>query len=41
MNKSTSVPKTGRSTWTVTLKKGAYRVGSDAHPSLKRSLTVR
>jgi plastocyanin len=32
---------TGVQHWTVTLKKGSYRVWSDAHPTLKRTIVVR
>jgi NitT/TauT family transport system substrate-binding protein len=41
VNKSTSVKGTGRSTWTLTLKKGKYTFGSSGRPALKRTLTVR
>ena len=41
VNKSTSVPKTGTSTWTLTLKKGKYTFVCDPHASiLKGSFTV-
>ncbi len=41
VNKSTSVGKTGSSTWTVTLKKGKYTYVCDPHASLmKGSFTV-
>ena len=41
VNKSTSVGKTGRSTWTLTLKKGTYRFQCDPHRSqLKGSFKV-
>jgi plastocyanin len=33
VNKSTSVGKTGNSTWTVTLKKGTYKYVCDPHAS--------
>jgi NitT/TauT family transport system substrate-binding protein len=41
VNKSTSVKGTGRSTWTVTLKKGKYTFSSSGRPALKRTLIVR
>ena len=41
VTRSTSVKGTGRSTWTVTLKKGKYTFSSSAKPSLKRTLRVR
>jgi hypothetical protein len=34
VNKSTSVPGTGTSTWTVKLKKGTYRYVCDPHASI-------
>ena len=41
VNKSTSVPKTGTSTWTLTLKKGKYTFVCDPHASImKGSFTV-
>jgi plastocyanin len=41
VNKATSVPKTGTSTWTVTLKKGTYRFVCDPHAStMKGSFKV-
>ena len=41
VNKSTSVPKTGTSTWTLTLKKGKYTYVCDPHASImKGSFTV-
>jgi hypothetical protein len=40
VSKSTSVKGTGRSTWTVTLKKGTYTFGSSGRPLLKRTLVV-
>jgi NitT/TauT family transport system substrate-binding protein len=42
VNRKTSVPKTGRSTWTVTLKKGTYRIQCDPHRSqMKGSFKVK
>jgi NitT/TauT family transport system substrate-binding protein len=41
VNKSTSVKGTGRSLWTVTLKKGTYTFRSSGRPLLKRTLQVR
>jgi NitT/TauT family transport system substrate-binding protein len=41
VNKSTSVKGTGRSTWTLKLKKGKYTFSSRGRPALKRVLTVR
>ena len=41
VNKKTSVKGTGRSLWTVTLKKGKYTFGSSGRPVLKRTLRVR
>jgi plastocyanin len=41
VNKATSVPKLGTTTWTVTLKKGAYTYVCDPHASMmKGSFTV-
>jgi NitT/TauT family transport system substrate-binding protein len=40
VNRKTSVPGTGRSTWPVTLKKGTYRYSSSARPGQKRLLRV-
>ena len=41
VDKSTSVGKTGSSTWTVTLKKGKYTFVCDPHASfMKGSFTV-
>ena len=41
VNKSTSVPGTGSSTWTVKLKKGTYRYVCDPHaPIMKGSFRV-
>ena len=37
VNKQTSVKGTGRSTWTLTLKKGKYTYSSSARPKLKRT----
>jgi Copper binding proteins, plastocyanin/azurin family len=36
VNKSTSVPGTGTSTWTVKLKKGTYRYVCDPHASIMK-----
>jgi NitT/TauT family transport system substrate-binding protein len=41
VSRSTKVKGTGRSTWTVALKKGTYTFSSSAKPSLKRTLRVR
>jgi NitT/TauT family transport system substrate-binding protein len=41
VNKKTSVKGTGRSLWTVTLKKGTYTFSSSGRPLLKRTLKVR
>jgi NitT/TauT family transport system substrate-binding protein len=41
VSKRTSVRGTGRSTWTVTLRRGAYTYRSSARPSLKRTFRVR
>jgi len=41
VSKSTSVKGTGRSTWTITLKKGMYVFSSSGRPVLKRTLRVR
>ena len=41
VNKKTSVNGTGRSLWTVTLKKGTYTFRSSGRPVLKRTLRVR
>ena len=40
VHKQTSVRGTGRTTWTVTLKKGTYRYSSSARASLKRTFKV-
>ena len=41
VNKLTSVAKTGKSTWTLTLKKGTYKFQCDPHASfMKGSFTV-
>src|SRR5262249_46939611 len=40
VKKQTSVKGTGRSTWTVTLKKGRYVYSSITHPSRRRVLRV-
>jgi len=36
VNKTTSVPGTGTSTWTVKLKKGTYRYVCDPHASIMK-----
>ena len=42
VNKSTSVPKTGTTTWKVTLKKGKYTYVCDPHAAaMKGSFTVK
>jgi NitT/TauT family transport system substrate-binding protein len=41
VNKATSVKGKGRSTWTLTLKKGTYTFSSSGRPILKRTLRVR
>jgi NitT/TauT family transport system substrate-binding protein len=41
VNKSTAVKGTGRSTWTLTLKKGKYTFSSSGRPALKRTFSVR
>jgi NitT/TauT family transport system substrate-binding protein len=41
VNKATSVPKTGPTTWTLTLKKGTYRIQCDPHKTrMKGSFKV-
>ncbi|HYK07590.1 MAG TPA: ABC transporter substrate-binding protein [Gaiellaceae bacterium] len=40
VNKTTSASGTGRSTWTVTLKKGTYTFSSSGRSSLKRTFRV-
>jgi hypothetical protein len=40
VKKSTTRAGTGRSTWTVTLKKGTYTFSSSARPALKKSFRV-
>jgi NitT/TauT family transport system substrate-binding protein len=40
VSKSTSRTGTGRSTWTLTLKKGTYTFSSSARPALKKSFRV-
>ena len=40
VNKKTTLPGTGRSTWTVTLKKGTYGYVSDSRGSKKRTFAV-
>jgi NitT/TauT family transport system substrate-binding protein len=40
VRKQTSVKGTGRSTWTVTLKKGKYVYSSITHPKRKRTLKI-
>jgi plastocyanin len=42
VNKKTSVPSTGTTTWSVTLKKGTYRFVCDPHATMMHgSFTVR
>jgi NitT/TauT family transport system substrate-binding protein len=41
VSRSTSVRGTGRSTWTVTLKRGTYAFSSVGRPTLKRTFRVR
>jgi hypothetical protein len=41
VSKKTSVPKRGKATWKVTLRKGKYTYFSDAHRKLKRSFSVK
>jgi hypothetical protein len=36
VNKSTTVPRTGNQTWTLTLKKGTYRFVCDPHASFMK-----
>jgi plastocyanin len=36
VNKKTSVPKTGTTTWTVTLKKGTYKYICDPHATIMK-----
>jgi hypothetical protein len=40
VNRRTSVRGTGRSTWTLTLRRGKYTYTSSARPSLKRTFRV-
>ena len=40
VSKQTSVKGTGRSTWTLTLKKGKYLYTSIAHPKRRSTLSV-
>jgi NitT/TauT family transport system substrate-binding protein len=40
VNRRTSVRGTGRSTWTLTLRRGTYTYSSSARPSLKRTFRV-
>ena len=40
VNKATSRPGTGRTTWTLTLRKGTYTFSSSARPSLKKTFKV-
>jgi NitT/TauT family transport system substrate-binding protein len=40
VSRRTSVRGTGRSTWTLTLRRGTYTYGSSARPSLKRTFRV-
>jgi plastocyanin len=41
VDRKTGVAFKGKVLWKVTLKAGAYRVFSDAHPTLTRTITVR
>lgn len=41
VSRKTSVPKRGKATWKVTLRKGKYTYFSDAHAKLKRSFSVK
>jgi len=41
VNRQTGVAFKGTAHWSLTLRAGTYRVTSDAHPSLARTLTVR
>jgi plastocyanin len=41
VSKKTSVPKRGKATWKLTLRKGKYTYFSDAHKTLKRSFSVK
>jgi NitT/TauT family transport system substrate-binding protein len=41
VNRRTSVRGTGRSTWTLRLRRGVYTYSSSARPSLKRTFRVR
>jgi hypothetical protein len=40
VNRTTSVRGTGRSTWTLTLRRGTYTYSSGARPSLTRTFRV-
>jgi hypothetical protein len=40
VDRKTGVAFKGQARWTVTLKAGSYRVFSDAHPTLKRTIRV-
>ena len=40
VSKQTSVKGTGRSTWTLTLKKGTYVYSSVSHPTRHTNVTV-
>jgi hypothetical protein len=40
VNRKTGVAFNGQARWTVTLKAGSYRVFSDAHPTLTRTIRV-
>lgn len=40
VDRKTSAAFTGTAHWTVTLKRGSYRVSSDAHPKLGRTISV-
>jgi hypothetical protein len=41
VSKKTSVPKRGKVTWKLTLRKGKYTYFSDAHAKLKRTFSVK
>ena len=40
VDRKTNVKKAGKTTWTITLRRGTYRFFSDANPKLKGSFTV-
>jgi NitT/TauT family transport system substrate-binding protein len=40
VNKQTGLKKSGRTTWTIVLRKGVYRYFSDGNPRLRGSFTV-